>query len=534
MNFLTRLSISLLISIAIHSPQTAIAKDIEEIADLAKKITVKVSQSSGGSNGSGVIFNRENETYFVITNRHVIVPGYTYSIQTQDGRSYPLTVEQEIGALDLMIVTFKSDEDYKRAELGKSADINQLQTVYVAGFPGRQENMDIIDGKVRRINEQVYENPQLNQGYAWEYSNETFPGSSGGAVLDDDGKLIGINGQSEVTVGGIEIRRGIPIHFLTAYLEEQDKLAEEAGSESEPEIIDMPPSNIVATNLRDDDAVTAVAISLNSAISVSGGEDEDIKVWNMYSNTLERTLKGHKDVVNAVAISPNNLSLLSGSDDKTIKLWNWQTWELKKTLKGHKNDVKAIAWSRNSDIAVSGSADKTVRIWNVSTGKLERTFDGHDGVVSTVAISNDSNTVVSGSWDKTIKVWSWRTWELKKTLEGHKELVTSVALTPDARTIVSASDDGTIKIWDLSAGTLKRTLFGHRDIINTIAISGDGRTLVSGSDDLTIKVWDLSTGNLKYSLEGHYDLINSVAVSYDGRTIVSGGEDETVKLWRLK
>ncbi|MEL6927676.1 MAG: hypothetical protein AAFO95_03465 [Cyanobacteria bacterium J06600_6] len=48
MNFLTRLLIAFFTTtITIYSPQTAIAKDIKEIADLARKITVKVSQSRG-------------------------------------------------------------------------------------------------------------------------------------------------------------------------------------------------------------------------------------------------------------------------------------------------------------------------------------------------------------------------------------------------------------------------------------------------------------------------------------------------------
>jgi len=532
MKFFGKLSAAIaLLAITTAASPIVVAREIEEIADLAREITIKVSQTNGDGKGSGVIIDRYENTYYVVTNSHVIVPGVTYNIQTVDGDVYPLSVYQEIPDLDLVIVQFQSNLDYKIADVGKSEKIKQLQTVYVAGFPGSKDNIDIIDGTIRQIDAEIYANPQLNEGYAWEYTNLTVPGSSGGAVLDDDGRLIGINGQSEVTMSGVEIRRGIPIHFLLGYL------AENSLEENEIELqetLDSPASEIVPTDLQDEDDISAVAISSDAAIAVSGNWDNNIKVWNLSTNTSQRTLEGHEGLVGSVAISPDKQTIMSGSDDGTIKIWHWETWELRQTLEDSEDIVNSIAWNANVDILASGSDDETVKVWNTSTGKLERILQGHDDVVSSVAISGDGNTVVSGSWDKTIKIWSWRTWELKQTLKGHQKIVTSVAISPDGNTVVSSSDDNTVKIWDLDTGRLKQTLAGHNDIVNTVAISGDGRTIVSGSDDLTIKVWDLTTGTLLHNLEGHEDLINSVAVSYDGNTIVSGSKDKTVKLWKLR
>ena len=532
MNFFGKLSaVMTALAIATFTPSIAVAREIEEIADLAREITVKVSQIDGDGNGSGVIIDRYENTYYAVTNSHVIVSGVNYNIQTVDGNSYPLRVYQEIPELDLAIVEFKSDRDYKLADLGNSENIVQLQTVYVAGFPDRQENMDIIDGKIRQINEEVYADPLLNEGYAWEYTNETFPGSSGGAVLDDDGRLIGINGQSEVTISGVEIRRGIPIHFLMDYLAENSLEDEEPEPQ---EIFETSYNDIVPIVFEDEHSITAVAISDDGAISVSSNGDEKIQVWDLYANTLERTLEGHEGLIGSIAINPDKQTIASGSDDGTIKIWNWASWELQQTLEDSEDRVNSIAWNANADILASGGSDETVKVWNVSNRKLERILEGHDDVVSSVALSPDGNTIASGSWDKTVKIWDWQTWELKQTLEDHQKRVNSVAISGDGNTVVSSSNDGTVKVWDLATGVLQQTLAGHQDIVHTIAISGDGRTIVSGSDDLTIKVWDLATGSLLYDLEGHEDLINSVAVSYDGKTIVSGSKDKTVRLWKLK
>lgn len=55
---------------------------------------------------------------------------------------------------------------------------------------------------------------------------------------------------------------------------------------------------------------------------VSGGSrDGTIKIWDLATGKLLRTLTGHSEVVLSVAISPDGQTIVSGSDDKTIKIW---------------------------------------------------------------------------------------------------------------------------------------------------------------------------------------------------------------------
>jgi WD40 repeat protein len=56
----------------------------------------------------------------------------------------------------------------------------------------------------------------------------------------------------------------------------------------------------------------------------SGSQDETIKLWNLKTGDLLRTLTGHKGSVRSVAISADGQTLASGSLDQTIKLWKKQ------------------------------------------------------------------------------------------------------------------------------------------------------------------------------------------------------------------
>ena len=80
MNFYYGLSAAIIGNgiIAVIQPQLAIALTPSEISTIAKEFTVQIT---GDSIGTGVIFERKGDTYFVVTNRHVIQEKYEVIIQ---------------------------------------------------------------------------------------------------------------------------------------------------------------------------------------------------------------------------------------------------------------------------------------------------------------------------------------------------------------------------------------------------------------------------------------------------------------------
>jgi WD40 repeat protein len=80
----------------------------------------------------------------------------------------------------------------------------------------------------------------------------------------------------------------------------------------------------------DSDDVEAITMSRDGSTLISGGSDKTIKVWNLASGKLQRTLTGYKSFSTCLALSPDGKTLLSSSWDKeTVKVWNFETGEVK-------------------------------------------------------------------------------------------------------------------------------------------------------------------------------------------------------------
>jgi WD40 repeat protein len=68
----------------------------------------------------------------------------------------------------------------------------------------------------------------------------------------------------------------------------------------------------------------------------------------------------------SAAFSPDGGTIVSASFDKTVKIWDVRTRRLLRTLEGHKEPVRSAAFSPDGGAIVSASVDKTVKIWAVA------------------------------------------------------------------------------------------------------------------------------------------------------------------------
>jgi len=196
----------------------------DSIRDTAQLITVRVLsvdrqewENSGlgtiAVSGSGILVDRkevkqnQNSVYFylVLTNAHVLPkPSEVAYIKTHDGLIYHASLHPsaKFDKTDLALLWFYSPYRYEKAVLGKSLNRGQNNDqVFVAGFPCPLTSVPIscpADFNFTKGKGFFIDKP-LADGYQIAYTNNTQEGTSGGPVLDVQGKVIGINGRGKTS-----------------------------------------------------------------------------------------------------------------------------------------------------------------------------------------------------------------------------------------------------------------------------------------------------------------------------------------------
>ena len=274
--------------------------------------------------------------------------------------------------------------------------------------------------------------------------------------------------------------------------------------------------------------VSAVSLSFDGWHALTGGDDGQIRIWEVASRKCTAVLDGHTARIHAVSLSEEERLALSASADKTLRVWDPISAKCLLMLSGHQGPVRAAALTPNAKHALSGSEDGTLMLWDVKTGKRLRVFMGHRGSVNAVAITRCGNYAVSASSDCTLKQWDLWTGKCLRTFEGNNSRTTSVCVSQDGSLMLSACDMH-LQLWSLETGELIRNIRGHSAEIFTVCLNESGQYALSATGMGTIKVWDIQSGQCLRSLQGHAP----AALSRDGRYAISIGKKGDFKIWAI-
>lgn len=169
-----------------------------------------------------------------------------------------------------------------------------------------------------------------------------------------------------------------------------------------------------------DDAVNSVVATVDGMV-FTGSADGTVKVWKremlgkVTKHTLLETLLKQESAVTALAVSTNGSVVYCGSSDGVVNFWEREKQLAHGgVLKGHKLAVLCLEGAGN--LVFSGSADKTICVWR-REGMVHTCLSvltGHTGPVKCLAVEEDQKSspedrrwvVYSGSLDKSVKVWS--------------------------------------------------------------------------------------------------------------------------------
>jgi len=147
--------------------------------------------------GSGVIFKKENGLAYIITNNHVISEAEDLEVLTIDGDTIKATLVGTDTVNDIAVLSIDGKKITTIAEIGDSSKLRQGETVISLGNPLGLGG-SLTSGIVSYTNRLLPVSLNKDGIYDWEQEviqtdaaiNE---GNSGGALVDLNGKVVGIN-----------------------------------------------------------------------------------------------------------------------------------------------------------------------------------------------------------------------------------------------------------------------------------------------------------------------------------------------------
>jgi hypothetical protein len=152
------------------------------------------------------------------------------------------------------------------------------------------------------------------------------------------------------------------------------------------------------------DLVQSLRFSPDSQLLASGGY-RTAKFWKRTHNGRKLEIAGLESPPKSVAGSDDGKWVAIGEENGKIRLIELATGKLARTLEGHSAAVSGLAFSVDGTKLVSGSQDMSCRLWNVADGTTIGTVIT-PAAVNAVAMVTEDTQIASGGADNIIRIWA--------------------------------------------------------------------------------------------------------------------------------
>jgi putative serine protease PepD len=191
-------------------------------------VSISVTAASGSGTGSGSIYRSTANGSFIITNNHVIedaVTNGTIKVEFTNGDQVNATIVGRDPMYDIAVLSIRTG-NLPTIALGDSSKISVGDPVLAIGSPLGLAST-VTSGIISALNRPVTTGSLGSESYVNAIQTDAAinPGNSGGALVDAQGRIIGVNSaiatlSSGGTSGSIGLGFSIPINEAKRVIDE--------------------------------------------------------------------------------------------------------------------------------------------------------------------------------------------------------------------------------------------------------------------------------------------------------------------------
>ena len=191
-------------------------------------VSISVVTSAGSATGSGSIYKSSANSSYIITNNHVVegaATSGTIKVELTSGEQYPAKIVGRDPGYDLAVLQIQMG-NLPAITLGDSTKVSVGDPVIAIGSPLGLAST-VTSGIISALNRPVSTGTVDAQSYVDAIQTDAAinPGNSGGALVDSQGRIIGVNSaiatlSSGSTSGSIGLGFSIPINEAKRVIDE--------------------------------------------------------------------------------------------------------------------------------------------------------------------------------------------------------------------------------------------------------------------------------------------------------------------------
>lgn len=191
-------------------------------------VSISVTSANGGGTGSGSVYKSSATSSYIITNNHVVNTSgasATIKVELSNGDQYPAKIVGQDPGYDLAVLQIQMG-NLPAVTLGDSSKVSVGDPVLAIGSPLGLAST-VTSGIVSALNRPVSTGTADAQSYVNAIQTDAAinPGNSGGALIDSQGRIIGVNSaiatlSSGSASGSIGLGFSIPINEAKRVIDE--------------------------------------------------------------------------------------------------------------------------------------------------------------------------------------------------------------------------------------------------------------------------------------------------------------------------
>ena len=156
----------------------------------------KSSKAQEAGIGSGVIYQINNNSAYIVTNNHVIDGASQIKVQLHNGKQVEAKLVGKDAVSDIAVLKIDSQKGIKAMKFANSSKVQTGDSVFAMGNPLGLEFANSVTSGIISANERTIESNTTSGGTkvnVLQTDAAINPGNSGGALVDINGNLVGIN-----------------------------------------------------------------------------------------------------------------------------------------------------------------------------------------------------------------------------------------------------------------------------------------------------------------------------------------------------